>query len=323
MINRWSLVGLAFGAALVGIAAEHAIAQSFPSKPVHGIVAFGVGGQTDAAARVLGAKLSERWNQQVIIENRPGAAGNIGTEAVAKAAPDGYTLNFATQTVTINRVLMPSAAFDPMKDLAPVSLIGLSDFVLVVHPSLPVKTVQELIDYAKANPGKLNYGATSFQGAFAMEQMNSLAGIHIERVPYTAMSSLQSDLLAGRINVYFTPPRPVLGHIESGKLRPIAVSGAKPIPVLPGVPSIKTVLPKLEASTWYGVLAPAGTPQDIIAKLNTDLRWALEQPDVRDRLEKLSIEPRASTPAELNATMRRDVEVVEDLVRRGVMKPGN
>ena len=321
-MTRSRFLRLVSGATLA-LGATCALAQAYPTKPVHGVVAFGVGGQTDAAARVIAAKLQERWNQPVVIENRTGAAGNIGTEAVAKATPDGYTLNFATQTVTINQVLMPSAGFHAMKDLAPVSLIGVSDFVLVVHPSVPAKTVEELIAYAKANPGKLNYGTTALQGAFAMEQFNSLSGIKVERIQYTAMSNLQADLLAGRINVYFTPPRPVLAHIESGKLVPIAVSGANPIPQLPNVKSVKAVLPRLEASTWYAVLAPAKTPAAVIDKLNADIRWALSQPDVKDRVEKLGIEVRTSTPEELRTVMQRDIELIEDLVRRGVMKPTN
>lgn len=321
-MTRSRFLRLISGATLA-LGATCALAQAYPTKPVHGVVAFGVGGQTDAAARVIAAKLQERWNQPVVIENRTGAAGNIGTEYVAKAAPDGYTLNFATQTVTINQVLMPSAGFHAMKDLAPVSLIGVSDFVLVVHPSVPARTTEELIAYAKANPGKLNYGSTALQGAYAMEQFNSLAGIKVERIPYTAMSNLQADLLSGRINVYFTPPRPVLAHLESGRLVPIAVSGTKPIALLPNVKSVKTVLPKLEASTWYAVYAPGKTPANIIARINTDLKWALEQPDVKDRIEKLGIEVRTSTPDELRAVMQRDIEAIEDLVRRGVMKPSN
>jgi tripartite-type tricarboxylate transporter receptor subunit TctC len=317
---RWKIVNLALGAVLAA-GTTCAQAQAYPTKPVHGVVAFGVGGQTDAAARVIAAKLQERWNQPVVIENRTGAAGNIGTEYVAKAAPDGYTINFATQTVTINQVLMPAPGFHAMKDLAPVSLIGVSDFVLVVHPTVPAKTVEELIAYAKANPGKLNYGTTALQGAFAMEQFNSLSGIKVERVQYTAMSNLQADLLSGRINVYFTPPRPVLAHIESGKLVPIAVSGSDPIPQLPNVKSVKAVLPKLEASTWYAVFAPAKTPATVIDRLNADLKWALSQPDVKDRIEKLGIEVRTSTPEELRKVMQRDIELIEDLVRRGVMKP--
>jgi tripartite-type tricarboxylate transporter receptor subunit TctC len=321
-MTRSRFLRLVSGATLA-LGATFALAQAYPTKPVHGVVAFGVGGQTDAAARVIAAKLQERWNQPVVIENRTGAAGNIGTEYVAKAASDGYTLNFATQTVTINQVLMPSPGFHAMKDLAPVSLIGVSDFILVVHPSVPAKTVEELIAYAKANPGKLNYGTTALQGAFAMEQFNSLSGIKVERIQYTAMSNLQADLLAGRINVYFTPPRPVLAHIESGKLVPIAVSGANPIPQLPNVKSVKAVLPRLEASTWYAVLAPAKTPAAVIDKLNADIKWALSQPDVKDRVEKLGIEVRTSTPEELRTVMQRDIELIEDLVRRGVMKPTN
>jgi tripartite-type tricarboxylate transporter receptor subunit TctC len=319
-IVNLQLFRAAIAAVLAAFWISGALAQPYPAKTVRGIVSFGVGGQTDAAARVLGQKLSERWGQQVVIENRIGANGNIGTEAAAKSPADGYTLYFATQTLTLNRVVFPSPNFDPLKDFAPISLIGLSDFVLVVHPSLPVNTVQELIDYVKANPDKVNYGATSFQGEFIMELFNNLAGIRIERIPYTAMSNLQSDLVAGRVNSLFTPPRAVIGFIQSGRLRALAVSGAKPMPMLPNVPSIRPVLPKLDATTWYAVLAPAKTPVDLVNKLNAEFKWALEQPDVRQRLEQLGVEPAHSTPEEFGNIMRKDVDMIEDLVRRGVMR---
>jgi tripartite-type tricarboxylate transporter receptor subunit TctC len=319
-IVRLAILRTAIGATLAAAWISCALAQAYPAKTVRGIVSFGVGGQTDAAARILAQKLSERWGQQVIIENRVGANGNIGTEAAVKSPADGYTLYFATQTLTLNRVVFPSPNFDPLKDLAPISLIGLSDFVLMVHPSVPAQSVQELIDYVKANPGKVNYGATSFQGEFIMELFNNMAGIRIERIPYTAMANLQSDLVAGRVTSLFTPPRAFIGFIQSGRLRALAVSGAKPMSMLPGVPSIRPVLPRLDATTWYAVLAPAKTPADLIAKLNAEFKWALEQPDVRQRLEQAGIDPAHSTPEEFGNTMRKDVEMVEDLVRRGVMR---
>lgn len=314
---------LCLGSALLVLAAQGAMAQAYPAKPVHGVVAFGTGGVTDSVARVVGQKLSEKWGQSLLIENRAGAGGNIGTEHVVKAAPDGYTINFATQALTINQVLVPAPGFHAMKDLAPVSLLGWSDFVLLVHPSVPARSVEELIAYVKVNPGKLNYGSSSLQGAYAMEQFKSLAGIEIERVPYKEISSLTSDLLGGRLHVWFTPIAPVLAHLQSGKLVPLAVSTAEPLALLPNVKSIKTVLPKVEAATWYAVLAPARTPRAVIDALNADIKWALEQPDVRERLGKLAVRPQASTPEELRAVLERDIERIEDLARRGVMKPGN
>lgn len=310
-------------AALLALAASTAAAQDYPARPVHGIVAFGTGGVTDSVARVVAQKLSEKWQQPLVIENRAGAGGNIGTEAVAKAAPDGYTINFATQALTINQVLMPSSAFDAMKDLAPVSLLGWSDFVLLVHPSVPARSVKELIAYARANPGKLNYGSSSLQGAYAMEQFNSAAGVKIERVPYKQLSTLTSDLLAGRLQTYFPPIAPVLAHLQSGKLVALAVSTPEPLALLPGVPSIKDTLPNVEAATWYAVLAPAATPRPIVDALNADIRWALAQPDVGDRLAKLAVRPQASSPEELRAVLHKDMERIADLARRGVMKPVN
>jgi tripartite-type tricarboxylate transporter receptor subunit TctC len=308
------------GAAMLAIAAQCAMAQAYPAKPVRGIVAFGTGGVTDSVARIVGQKLSEKWGQSLVIENRAGAGGNIGTEHVVKSTPDGYTINIATQALTINQVLTPAPGFHAMKDLAPVSLLGWSDFVLLVHPSVPARSVDELIAYGRGNPGKLNYGSSSLQGAYAMEQFKSLAGIQIERVPYKEISSLTSDLLAGRLQVYFTPIAPVLAHLQSGKLIPLAVSTAEPLAMLPGVKSIKAVLPKLEAATWYAVLAPAGTAAAIIGTLNADIKWALEQSDVRERFAKLAVRPQSSTPQELRSVLERDIEQIEDLARRGVMK---
>lgn len=310
-------------ATALALGASAALAQAWPSKPVRAIVPFGAGGNTDAAARLIGAKLSERWGQQVLIDNRTGAEGNIGTEAAVKAPPDGYTVYFGTNTLTINRVMAPSPAFDPLKDLIPIALVGDTDFVLGVHPDVPVHTTAELISYARQNPGKLRYGATSFQGVFATEQFNALAGTRIERVPYRAMANVQVDLLAGRIEVFLTTPASVAQYIAAGKLRALGVTSDKPLPGLPDVKPIGAALPGLKVATWYGVFAPLRTPPDIIARINSDLRWALDQPDVRAGLEKVGVTTRFASAEELRAQMVRDVETVEDLVRKGVMKVGN
>lgn len=315
------LASLVAVTALVG--AAPASAQSYPSRPVKVIVPFGVGGNTDAAARLLGNKLSERWGQQVVVENRTGAEGNLGTEAAVKSPPDGYTLYFGTNTLTINKLMAPSPAFDPMKDLLPIAMVGETEFVLGVHPDVPVHTVGELIAYAKQNPGKLRYGATSFQGVFATEQFNALAGIRLERVPYRAMSNVQVDLLAGRIEVFLTTPASVAQYINTGKLRALGVTSDRPLPGLPDVKPIGNQLPGLKVSTWYGVFAPLQTPPDILAKVATDLRWALEQADVRAGLEKVGVLVRYGSGDELRRQMVRDVEAVEDLVKKGVMKQGS
>lgn len=309
-------------AGLLALGVSGVSAQTYPSKPVKAIVPFGVGGNTDAAARIIGAKLAERWGQQVIIENKTGADGNIGTEAAVKSPPDGYTLYFGTNTLTINKVMAPSPLFDPMKDLMPIAMVGVTEFVLGVHPDVPVHTTTEFIQYLKANPGKLRYGATSYQGVFAVEVFNALAGTRMERVPYRAMSNVQVDLLAGRIEVFLTTPASVAQYINSGKLRALGVTSDKPLPGLPDVKPIGNELPNLKVATWYGVFAPLKTPPEVISKVNADLRWAVDQPDVRAALEKVGVSARASSPEELRAQMVKDVDMVEDLAKKGVMKPG-
>jgi len=323
MISRLQQWTARLAIAAFALGASWAAAQDFPSKPVRVIVPFGVGGNTDAAARILGAKLSERWGRQVVVENRTGAEGNIGTEAAVKSAPDGYTLYFGTNTLTINKLMAPSPAFDPLKDLIPISLLGETEFVLGVHPDVPVHTVAELISYAKQNPGKLRYGATSYQGVFATEQFNALAGIRLERVPYRAMSNVQVDLLAGRIEVFLTTPASVAQYIAAGRLRALGVTSDKPLPGLPDVKPIGNALPGLKVSTWYGVFAPLQTPTDILAKVAADLKWAVEQPDVRAAFEKVGVSVRYGTGDQLRQQMVRDVETVDALVRQGVMKPGS
>lgn len=311
-------------AALTALALSSAHGQAYPSKPVRAIVPFGVGGSTDAAARIVGAKLAERWGQQVVIENRTGADGNIGTEAAVKAPPDGYTLYFATSTLTINKIMAPSPAFEPLRDLVPIGLIGFTDFVLGVHPDVPVHSVKELIAYAKANPGKLRYGATSYQGVFAVEQFNAIAGTRIERVPYRAMSSVQVDMLTGRIEVFLTTPTSVAQYINSGKLRALGVTSDRPLAAMPNVKPIGAELPNLKVvGTWYALMVPLRTPPDIIAKIAADLRWVIEQPDVSARLETVGVAARAGSAAEVRDIMVKDVEIVEDLVKRGVMKVGS
>lgn len=312
------------GGALIGLLiAAASAAQSYPSRPVRAIVPFGAGGQSDVVARVVTQKLSERWGQSIIVENRVGASGNIGTEAAAKAAPDGYTLFFPTQTVAVNALLAPIPGVDPLKDLAPISTTGFVELVLVVHPDVPATSITELVAHAKANPGKLNYGITSVgtSGQLGIEQLKSLTGIDIQMVPYTAIVNLVTDLIAGRISVYLTPPAAVIAHVQGGRLRPLGVTGTKRLGLLPNVPVIKDIFPSFEASTWFGVFAPAQTPREIISKVNADLRFVLEQPDVKQRLAGSGVETAASTPEELRAVMQRDIKLVEDLIRRGAVKP--
>ena len=304
------------------LTARAAAAQDYPTKPVKVIVPFGVGGNTDAAARIIGSKLAARWGQAVVVENRTGAAGNIGTEVAVKAPPDGYTLYFGTNTLTINKLMAPSPAFDPLDDLIPIAMLGETEFVLGVHPDVPVHTVAELIAFAKENPGKLRYGATSYQGVFATEQFNALAGIRLEQVPYRAMGDVQMDLLAGRIEAFLTTPASVAQFILNGKLRALGVTSDKPLPGLPDVQPIGSALPGLKVATWYGVFAPQRTPTAILSEVATALRWAVEQSDAQAGLEKVGVSVRYGDGDQLRQQMVRDVDAVDALMRKGVMKPG-
>ena len=273
-------------------------------------------------ARVVAQKLSEIWNQPVLVENRVGANGNIGTEAAMKASPDGYTLFFPTQTVAVNARLAPIPGLDPLKDLVPISTTGFVELMLVVNGGVPAKTLAEFIAHAKANPGTLNYGLTSVgtSGHLGVEQLNNLAGLDIRSVPYTAIANLIADLVSGRIQVFFTPPASVISHIQASKLRALAATGTKRLALLPDVPLIKDSFPSLEASTWFGVFAPARTPADIVSRVNADVRRALDQADVKQRLAGTGVETAASTPEELRGVMERDIALVENLLKRGAIK---
>lgn len=305
-------------------AAMAAAAQTYPAKAVKAIVPFGPGGQSDQVTRIIAQKLSERWNQSVVVENRPGANGNIGTDAAVKSAPDGYTLYFPAQTVAVNAVLAPNAAWDPRKDLVPISITGFSENVLVVNPAVPVNSIPEFIAYAKANPGKLYYGATSVgsSGQVGMEALKNLTGMQVEMVLYTNITNLVLDLIAGRITAYLTPLTAVGQHIQAGKLRALGVTGTKRQALFPEVPTFKeSGLTTFEASTWYGVFAPLGTPRNILDKVNADVRWALEQEDVKQRLAAGGVAAPGSTPEQLRGLMQREIEQVETLVRKGALKP--
>ncbi len=309
-------------AAFAGTLPTNSLGQTYPAKPVRGIVAFGTGGQSDVVARVIAQKLSERWNQAVVIENRAGANGNIGTEVAAKSTADGYTLYFPTSSLAVNAIIAPNPAYDPIRDFSPVSLTGIAEAVLAINAAVPVQSVQELIAYARANPGKLNYGTTSLgaTGHIGVEQIKSIAGIQVALIPYTNIANLIADLLSGRISMFITPPASVISHIQSGKLRALGVTGSKRLSLLPEAPPITETLPDFRVSSWYAVVALARTPADIISKINADTRWATIQPDVRERLAQTGVEAVGSTSEELRAHIQREVATIEGLVQRGALQ---
>jgi tripartite-type tricarboxylate transporter receptor subunit TctC len=287
-MKRTTLVALAaISLALAG--APSASAQApFPSKPIRIVVPFPPGGTTDILARAAAQKMTEAWKEQVVVDNRPGAGGNIGAELVAKAPPDGYTMLMGTVgTHAINPSLYAKMPYDHVKDFAPVILVASVPNVLVVHPSVPANTVQELIAYAKANPGKINF-ASSGSGTsihLAGELFKTMAGVQMAHVPYKGSAPAIADLLGGQVQIMFDNLPSALPQIRGGKLRALAVTSAQRAPALPDVPTVaESGLPGFEASSWFGLLAPAGSPRDAIVKVNGEVdRW-LASPEAKEKL---------------------------------------
>jgi tripartite-type tricarboxylate transporter receptor subunit TctC len=285
-------------------------AETYPSKPLRFVVAFPPGGGTDLVARTIAPRLAERLAQQVVVDNRPGAGGNLGTEIVAKSAPDGYTILMGSVgPLAINASLFARLPFDPLKDLAPVTLAASTPNILVVHPSLPVTTVQELIALAKARPGAINF-ASSGQGTpaqLAGELFNSMAGVKMVHVPYKGAAPALADLLGGQVQVMFSTMPPALPHVAAGRLRALAVASLRRSPAAPALPTIDgTALPGFEATTWHGVVVPAGTPEAVVAKLNRELVAVLHMPDVVERLSSQGAEAIGSTPQAFAAYIRTE-----------------
>ncbi|HEY5861743.1 MAG TPA: tripartite tricarboxylate transporter substrate binding protein, partial [Casimicrobiaceae bacterium] len=260
----------------------------YPTKPVRVVVPFPAGGTTDILARAASQKLSETWGQQALVDNRPGAGGNIGAELVAKAPPDGYTLLMGTVgTHAINASLYPKMPYDHVKDFAPVILVAGVPNVLVVHPSLPVNSVQELIAYAKANPGKLNFASSGSGTSIHLsgELFKVMTGVQMTHIPYKGSAPALTDLVGGQVQLMFDNLPSSLAFIKAGKLRALAVTSAQRSPALPDVPTVaESGVPGFEASSWFGLLAPAGTPRDIVTKINADTQKWLASPDAKDKL---------------------------------------
>ena len=292
-----------FAAACIALAcAPFAAAQDWPGKPIHFIVPYPAGGPVDAVARLLGQRVSEALKQPVIVENKPGAGGNIGADFVAKAPADGYTLLMgAVATHAINPTLYASIPYDAARDFAPVTQVASTPNVLVVHPSVPAKNVQELVAYARKNPGKLNFGSGSSgsAGHLAGELMKSMAGIDMTHVPYKGAAPAQQDLVAGRLDLMFDNLASAQGQIKAGTVRALAVTTAKRSPLAPDIPTMSEAgLPGFDINTWLGVFAPAKTPPAIVDRLHDTFAAALAAPDVRQRMLTLGAEPVSSTPKE-------------------------
>ncbi len=299
-------------AATLAISTPHAAAaaDAYPARPIRFVVAFPPGGGTDIIARSIAQKLAERLAQQVVVDNRPGAGGNIGTDIVAKSAPDGYTLLMGSAgPLAINASLFDKMPFDPIRDLAPVTLAASTPNVLVVHPSLKAATVNELIALAKARPGEINF-ASSGHGTpahLAGELFNSMAGVKLVHVPYKGAAPALADLLGGQVQLMFSTMPPALPHVKDGKLRALAVTSSKRSRAMPELPTVDEVaLPGFEANTWHGVVVPADTPAAIVARLNREIVAILHLPEVVERLSGQGAEALGSTPEEFAAYIRSE-----------------
>ncbi|MBI3068958.1 MAG: tripartite tricarboxylate transporter substrate binding protein [Betaproteobacteria bacterium] len=309
-------------AALALAAASAASADNFPARPVRVIVPFASGGSLDVLVRILGQKLAESWKQPVVVDNRPGAGGNIGAEIVAKAIPDGYTLLTHSPSFAVNVSLQKNLAFDPVKDFAPVTLLGASGSVLLVTPSLPVRSVGELIAHAKARPGEFTYASTGngTAGHLNMELFKLLTGIDVVHVPYRVIAQAQTELMSGRIALWITTIPGALPHIQAGKMRALAVGSASRSTALPNVPTMMEAGIAYEASTWYGLYAPAGTPKTTVVKIYSGLRSVLATSDVKGRFSSLGVEPYGSSPEHLAKYLREEIAKWADVVKKTGMR---
>lgn len=295
----------------------------FPSKPIRIIVTFPPGGGTDIVARTVGPRLAGVIKQPVLIENRGGASGTIGTDAVAKATADGYTLLFGTTAGLVMAPLMMKLPYDPLKDLTPVSLLLTNPLMLVVNSSLPITSVKELIAYAKANPGKLNYASVGngSPNHISTEMLKWLTGINLVHVPYKGVSLSLTDMLGGQIQVMFSPMPALIPHVQSGKLRPLGVSSSKRTPAAPDQPTmIEAGVPGFNADFWYAIFAPGQTPPPIIARLNAGFVKVLAEPDLIKSLADQGTDPRSSTPAELGSMMQADIERMDKVIKAASIK---
>jgi len=320
---RRQFLHLAAGAAALPALSRFAWAQTYPTRPVRIIVGFPPGGGADIFARLIGQWLSERLGQPFIIENRPGATGNIATEAVVRAPPDGYTLLMVLATNAVNATLYEKLNFNLSRDIAPVAGITRDSLVIVVNPSVPAKTVPEFIAYAKANPGKLSWASGGIGGPshVAGELFKMMAGVDMVHVPHRGTAPALTDLLGGQIQVVFSSFSPAIEYIKADRLRALAVTGAMRSQALPEIPTVGDFFPNFEASQWYGVAAPKNTPAEIVDKLNKEINAALADPKVKARIVDLGSEGMPMTPAEFGKLVADETEKWGKVVKFTGIKP--
>ena len=321
-LPRRTFLHLAAGAAVLPTVSRIARAQTFPSRPVHWIVSFPAGGPNDIVARIIGQYLSDHLGQQFVIENRAGAGGNIGMQSVLTSAPDGYTIAFVGPNYAINATLYEKLPFNFIRDSAPVAGTMRLANVMEVHPAVPANNVAEFIAYAKANPGKINFasGGVGTSPHLSGELFKTMTETNIVHVPYRGTAPALTDLVAGQVQVMFDNIPGSIGHIRTGKVRALGVTGAKRVAAIPDVPTIGETVPGYEVSIWYGIAAPRGTPPEIIEKLNQAVNAVLAYPKLQARLAELGGEPMPMTPAEFGKLVAEETEKWAKVIRAANIK---
>ena len=307
-------------AACVGLSVSSAAAaQAFPAKPVRIVVPYAAGGPYDDIARTIGQRLAEIWGHPLIVENRGGAGGNIGAEVVARAAPDGYTLLLGNAgPITVNPTLFKKLPYDPQRDLASVTMLNVSRMVLSVHPSLPAKNVKELVALARVNPGKLSFASSGVGNLqhLGMELLQIQAGVKMNHIPYKGAAPAFVDLIAGQVDSMFANIVGTMQHVRSGRVRAVAVSSAARSPILPDVPSVAETYKGFDIPTWSGIFVPAGTPRDIVVKLNGDVVKVLQRADVKERFANQGSESMPSTPEVLADHVRKETLMYAKVIKK-------
>ncbi|MFH1604381.1 MAG: tripartite tricarboxylate transporter substrate binding protein [Pseudomonadota bacterium] len=323
MTAFYAVVRMVTAGVLIAIASSVAAQQDYPSKPIRFITPFAPGGSTTIVARLFGQKLTESWGQPVIVDNRPGGNTIIGTEALTKAPPDGYTILLVLNSHVINSLLTANLPYDTFKDFAPVATIASSEYVLVINPSVPAKNLQEFIALAKSKPGQLNYASAGSGGIahLGTELFNIMAGIKMQHIPYKGSGPALTDVIGGQVQMYLCSPAGAIPHVKSGRLKAIAVSGETRLSALPQVPTFTEAgLPGFDTKSWQGVLAPAGTPQHIINKLSSEMAKIAVMPDIRNKLVSLGMGPFYSTAEQFAALMQADKAKFAKLIKAANIK---
>jgi tripartite-type tricarboxylate transporter receptor subunit TctC len=323
MRTKWlAAMMVAFGA-LLGFDRGAVAQQDYPNRTVKIVIAFSPAGAIDILGRLIADKLSEMWGQQVIVENRPGAGGNIGAAAAAQAAPDGYTLHFGAQTLSTNPVLAPSTSFHPETSFEPIMLVSTALEIFMVANSTPFQSVKEVVDYAKANPGKLNYASVGIGSSahLATVLMMDVTGIKMQHVPYSQMSQSYADIFSGRTEIWFTTAGGSLPHVRSGKVRALAINGPARSKLLPELPTmIETGINMKDESSWYGFFAPKGTPKAIIDKINRDLQTVIDKPDMREKELAFGYRFIGGPPQKLADYLKSEMAKWDELSKKGAFK---